>query len=130
MPHNDPEARRAYQREYRARNLDRVREWGRANRRAYLERNPELRRKHYALSRDQEREKRRAYLAKHPEYNREYYARNRDRELARGRDRRNDNPQVWLAGQRVRISELPEELRPVAIAVREARRTIKETRNG
>jgi hypothetical protein len=64
------------------------------------------------------------------ERERAYRTANRDRILAREAAHRAAHPTVSLLGERVRIDELPTELRPVAVLIFEARREIKKQQRG
>jgi len=83
-----------------------------------------------AAWREANRERLRAYQAV---YKAAWRAANRERVTA-NRERVNANQAAWRAadptvrigGDRVRISKLPEELRPIALLIRETRKEIRE----
>ena len=84
---------------------------------------PEQRRAYNAAYHAAHREQRRAYSAAyraaHPEQGAAYSAAYRAA-----------NPELRIAGETVRIASLPTELRPLALAIREARQGIRSITRG
>ncbi len=140
-----------YQRRWRAANPDRVREISRrylngphreeiiakrneaariARAEARASETPEQREQRLAARRERERR----YRADHPEKIREWNLRYRQAHLeevrARGRRWAAENPLIELAGEPVRVSELPPELQQVAGLIKQARQAIRATREG
>jgi len=85
MPHKDKEERKAYAKEYRAKNKERIR----AEQKEYNDKNRERRKEYYQKNKERIDAKEKEYRAKNKEkrkaYEKEYYAKNKEKYKAYGK---------------------------------------------
>lgn len=110
VPHKDPEARRAYQRSWKAANRDHINAKERERKKAAPERQQEIRREFYDRNKNDpawmelRNERTKAWRANNPEVSAAYRSRSdvRAKERMRSREFSRNHPEIYRAHRRVR----------------------------